>query len=103
LDPQNARDTPVTPYPDIKHEQPVEEGVEEEGHDHGRLRQLQPWYPQLRQPEEKGAVYCDPFQKEPEGLCVFLDQLGPVVELPSEEGGIEAKGVETLCRGVENV
>ena len=91
------------PYPNVEHEQPVEEGMEEKGRHYKGLRQLKPWYPQLWQAKEKCAVYGDPFQKEPEGLCVFLDQLGPVVELPGQKGGIEAKGVEALCRGVEDV
>ncbi len=90
-------------YPNVEHEQPVKDGVEEKGHDHEGLRQLQPWYPQLGQPKQKGAVDGNPFQEEPERLCVLLDQLGPVVELPGQEGGIEAEGVEALCRGIEEV
>ena len=97
------RNSRESAYPNIKHEQPVKDGVAEECADHEGLRQLQPWYPQLRQPKEKCEVDGDPFQEQPEGLCVLLNQLCPVVKLPGQQAYIEAEGVETLCRGIEDV
>jgi hypothetical protein len=92
----------VYAYPNVEHEHPVKHSMGEEERDDDGLGKLQPWYPQLGQAEQENQIDSYPFQEEPEGLGVVLDELGPVVDLPGEENDIDGDGVEALRRGIDD-
>ena len=88
-------------YRDVEHEHPVEDGMDEEGHDDGGLSQLEPRDAQLGQAEQEGEVDGDPLEEEPEGLGVVLNQQEPVVQAPGQQGGVDGAHVEALARRVD--
>lgn len=93
----------MSTYPYVEHDEKIKGRVEEEDDDAKGLRELKPWYLELRQPKYEDEVEEDPFQEEPHGLAVVLDDYDPVVHLPGHEDDIEAEGVEALRRRIDDV
>lgn len=60
-------------HANVEHQQPVKEGMSRpQGPDRG-LGKLEPWYPQLGQPDEEDHVEDDPFQEQAHRRDIVLD------------------------------
>ncbi len=91
-------------YPDVEHEHPIQNSVQEESsHDKG-LGELKPWYPQLRQAEEESKINRNPFQEKPGrlGSASVLDETYPIVEPPRYQNSPEGNSIGSLGRGIDD-
>lgn len=89
-------------YPDIEHQHEIESSMAAEQENGSELGQLEPWYPQLGQAKEEDEFDNDPFQEEPCAVVLVFHQRYPVVELPGHKACVYSRGIEALCRRIED-